>query len=117
VTLLYNFIMAGVDLAVLVVARRGRTVWAWGAGMACAGIAACLLAAALGEDHFGVFRLLAWGLFLHAVVLLTGSAVIWWPARRVLAAGKKGDRSEWQCRHDGDGICAETVLPSAGDFW
>jgi len=87
VTLLYNLIMAAVDLAVLAFARRRKSVRAWRAGMARAGIAACLLALALGEDRFGGFRLLAWGVFLHAVVLLAGSAVIWWPARKILAVG------------------------------
>jgi hypothetical protein len=87
VTLLYNSIMAAVDLAVLALAQRSKSVRAWRGGMACAGIAACLLALALGEDAFGCCRLLAWGVFLHAVVLLVGSAVIWWPTRRILATG------------------------------
>ena len=79
--------MAAVDLAVLACARRRKSVRAWRAGMASAGIAACLLALALAEDGFGGFRLLAWGVFLHAVVLLAGSAAIWWPARKVIAVG------------------------------
>lgn len=41
----------------------------------------------LGQSGFGAFRLLAWGVFLHGAVLLAGSAVIWWPTRRIIALG------------------------------
>lgn len=77
--------MAAVDLAALAFAARKKSGPAWRASMGCAGIIACLLALALAEDDFGGFRLLAWGAFLHGPVLLAGSAVLWWPTRKILA--------------------------------
>ncbi len=77
--------MAAVDLAALALTVRKKSVRAWCAGTACVAIVALLLALALGEDDFGVFRLAAWGVFLHGAVLLAGSAVLWWPTRKILA--------------------------------
>jgi predicted MPP superfamily phosphohydrolase len=79
--------MAAVDLAALVFTARTKGVQAWLASMACAGIAAFLSALVLRENGFGGFRLLAWGVFLHGPVLLAGSALVWWPARKILAVG------------------------------
>jgi hypothetical protein len=76
--------MAAVDLAALAFAARKKSVRVWCASLACAGMAAFLLALGLAEDGFGSFGLLAWGVFLHGPLLLAGSAVIWWPARRIL---------------------------------
>jgi predicted MPP superfamily phosphohydrolase len=45
------------------------------AGILWLGPFAALGAAALGEDSFGVFRLLAWAVFVHAPLTLSGSAV------------------------------------------
>ncbi len=53
------------------------------------GWAACWLT--WGESHFGIFRLWAYGLFLHGVVLLAATAVLWrrrpiWTGATVAAA-------------------------------
>jgi uncharacterized protein len=56
--------------------------------MACAGAVALVLGFGLGmvfENHFGVMRLWAYGLFLHGTILLVATAVLWrrvhrWPA-------------------------------------
>jgi len=79
--------MAAVDLAALAFAARKKSVRAWRASMACAGIIALLLALALAEDGFGGFRLLAWGVFLHGPVLLVGLGVVGWQTSRVMAIG------------------------------
>ena len=39
------------------------------------------------EDHFGFFRLWAYGLFLHGVVLLVATTVLWRRSRPWLAGG------------------------------
>lgn len=86
-TFLYSLIMAAVDLAALVFVARRKSVRAWRASLACAGMVAFLLALALAKDGFHGFRLLAYGVFLHGVVLLAGSGVIWWRTRRIIALG------------------------------
>ena len=49
-----------------------------------------MLAGFLGgcfENHFGFFRLWAYGVFLHGVVLLLATAVLWRRSRPLLAGG------------------------------
>jgi len=87
VTLLYNLIMAGVDLAALFRAGRERNPSAWAFRVLGAGAVALMLAIALGEDRFGMARLAAYGLFLHGGMVMVGSAVVWWRRRRTLAVG------------------------------
>ena len=65
-TLLYNLIMAAVDLAVLFLVGWKKSRLAWFASVACGGTVALALAIKLGEDHFGSCRLAAWGLALNA---------------------------------------------------
>ena len=90
VTLLYNLLMAAADAAALVFARRRNNLPDWLATMLCAAVFAAAGGMLLGEDHFGVTRLWAWGLFLHGAVLSAGSAVLLWrlskPAAAVSAA-------------------------------
>ena len=84
--LIYNAIMAGVDVAVLVRLRRKQTLAAWLAGMAVAGVAAAGLAVvAVRGSPFAIMHLAAYGIFLHGGVLLAGSAVLFWRPRRWLA--------------------------------
>ena len=83
----YNLVMAAVDAAVLVFLYRHRRPGAVAAAMLGAGAAAVLLAAMLGEDTFGVMRLAAYGLFLHAGLLLVGTALLFWRVKRTLALG------------------------------
>jgi predicted MPP superfamily phosphohydrolase len=98
---LYNLLMAAVDVAVVVFLRKRRSGAAFCAAMLAAGGAAVVLAGALGEDGFGVMRLAAYGLFLHAVVLLIASAVLLRRVRKLLAAGS--------------GMAAAVLLLVAGD--
>ena len=79
-TLLYNLLMAAVVGAALFALFRLRTTWVWVkicadvvlAAFALAGV----LALAAGQAWFGVFRLTAYGLFLHGIVVLIGSALL-----------------------------------------
>ena len=84
--LIYNLIMAGVDVAVLVRLRQRRTLAAWLAGMAVAGVvaAAGLAIVAVRGSPFALMQLAAYGVFLHGGVLLAGSAVLFWRSRRWL---------------------------------
>ena len=86
-TPLYNLAMVAVDVAVIVLLwkrRSGRTFWA---SAAAAGGAAVVLAVLLGGSSFGVMRLAAYGLFVHAIVLLGAAAVLLRRVHKVLAAG------------------------------
>jgi len=84
--LLYNLLMIGVDLGVLVRLRNGMTWWHWLASMGVAAVAAAGLAvAAVGGSPFAIMHLAAYGLFLHGPVLLVGSAQYLWASHRRLA--------------------------------
>lgn len=81
--------MAAVDAVVLVRLRRARRFRAWLAACACGGLAAILLAVGLAGaaslSGFAMFRLVAYGLFLHGPIVLAGLAVLLWPAQRKTA--------------------------------
>jgi len=79
--------MAGVDLAALFRTGRNKSPSAWVLSVLGAGTVALMLAIALGEDRFGATRLAAYGLFLHGGIVLTGSAVVWWRRKRLVAVG------------------------------
>jgi uncharacterized protein len=90
VTLLYNLVMLAVDVAAVrwVIRREGLLVWC--GTMACVGAFALALAGFLGgcfEDHFGFFRLWAYGVCLHTPGLLLVTAVLWRRSRPLLAGG------------------------------
>lgn len=84
-TLAYNLLMAAALAASLFALSRLKTAWAWMKACADVLLAAVALAflvgAAAGESSFGVFRLLAYGFFLHGLLLLSGSAVLLRSAR------------------------------------
>jgi uncharacterized protein len=88
VTSLYNIVMLAVDIAAICLLRRSRARIVWLTVMAGAGCIAMLLGGLLGglfENHFGAMRLCAYGLFLHAPLVLAATAVFWrrlrpWPA-------------------------------------
>jgi len=78
--LLYNVFMAVADTAALIAVARSQTVPLW-FGVCCAhGVAALALAAGVAAvcagDLFAVFRLATYGVFLHAVALFGGSALL-----------------------------------------
>jgi len=82
--------MLAVDMAALRLLGRRKSL-----AVGC-GVAICALAIALGlggalggpyEDHFGVFRLWAYGVFLHGPALSLGTAILWRRERPMLARG------------------------------
>lgn len=72
--------MLAVDAAAIRVVSRRKGLAVWCAVMVCA-LAAALVAGGLlaerGPNHFGIVRLWTYGLFVHGVVLLTATAVLW----------------------------------------
>ncbi len=86
-TVLYNLVMGAADAAVLAALWRRRTAGTWLASAFLAGVAAVFLAVALGRGPFGTMALAAWGLFVHAVLLLLASALLLARSHRALAAG------------------------------
>jgi len=90
VTLLYNLVMLAVDVLAVWLLLRRKSLIAWLGAMTFAGTVAVALGIILGgcfEDHFGIFRLWAYGVFLHAEILLFASAIVWRRSHRVLAVG------------------------------
>ena len=76
---------AAVDLAALRFSAKSRNRATWCASIASAGTVGLIAAILLGLGGFAMFRLAAWGVFLHGPLLLIGSAVVWWPVRKVLS--------------------------------
>jgi predicted MPP superfamily phosphohydrolase len=74
--LTYNLLMLGVDAAVFALLWCKRTAGAWLGVMICAGLIALILAVGLAAGRFGMVRLVAFGLFLHGVIILAGAAAI-----------------------------------------
>jgi uncharacterized protein len=88
VTLLYNFVMLAIDILVVWQLLRQKSLIRWFGMMTYAALAAIFLGIILGgffEDHFGVFRLWAYGVFFHCVALLSATAVVWRKSRPRLA--------------------------------
>lgn len=81
-TILYNLAMAAVDVATLVCLCRRRTPAAWFQMLAAAGALAVVMAVVFAVGAFGLVWLASFGLFLHAPVLLAGSAVLLWGKHR-----------------------------------
>ncbi len=98
IDVLYNLAMLAVDAAALQLARRrgGRVFLP----VALAALGAVTLAAALGGGAFGGMRLVAWGLFVHGPLVLTGAGLL----RR-------------RTRRDGHGLLALAALLVATGVW
>jgi uncharacterized protein len=82
--------MLAIDGAAIRRVRRHTSLRSWFGAMAGAGLSGIALATLLGalfEDHFGIFRLWAYGIFLHGVGLLLATAVLWRRSRPRLAMG------------------------------
>jgi uncharacterized protein len=79
--------MLAVDFAVLEFFSHRKGLLAWWGAMTCAGVAAVALGGLDGcfEDHFGIFRLWAYGVFFHGVALLAATAFMWRHHHRLLA--------------------------------
>lgn len=76
-SILYNALMAALDgIVAWVLLKQRRPRWVTIACASLAGLAAVAWAVMLGEDSFGVFRLLAYGVFAHAAVLLAIAAAV-----------------------------------------
>lgn len=81
ITALFNGILLAVGVAVVVRARRAGRVRI--GDLLGAVVLAGVLAVLLGEDAFGVMRLLCDAIFVQGVALFVGlAAVLWRPARR-----------------------------------
>ncbi|MEI8374737.1 MAG: metallophosphoesterase [Planctomycetota bacterium] len=81
-TLLFNAVMLIVDVAILHRLRVKRSIVAACVFAAAAAMAGFLTAMLLAQDRFVLFRLAAWGVFAHGVVLSLGTAVVFWRSRR-----------------------------------
>jgi predicted MPP superfamily phosphohydrolase len=91
VTLVYNLVVALADAVALVHLAHHRTISAWLSVSALGVVAVLVLALTLGvifeRSLFAAIRLAAYGVFLHGVVVLAGSAILLWPAQPTTAAG------------------------------
>ena len=74
ITATYNTILVVVVAAALLRARRTQAILPSVALLFC--LAAVAPAVLLGEDEFGVLRLLAYGIFVHGVLLAAGTAAL-----------------------------------------
>jgi len=84
-TLLYNLAVAAAVVAALISLRWRRSPASWLAALVGVGAVAVLLGPWLAESGFSLFRLWAYGLFVHATLLLAGSAAILWKRPRWLS--------------------------------
>lgn len=80
-SIVYNLVMAALDAAALIWLTRQRSLWRCVGVAGMGGLAGVLLAVVLGEDCFGVFRLVAYALFVYEPVLLASSAMLLRPTR------------------------------------
>lgn len=88
-TVLYNLMMSAGDVAVLLLVYRKMPRWVTFAGLimlALMGLVGALMALKLGENKFGVLRLLSYGIFLHGFIVLSGLAILWRQGFRKMAA-------------------------------
>lgn len=88
VSLLYNCAILVVDLLAVWWFRRRRSLSVWFAAMMAANACSFGLAGVLAwryENHFGFFRLWAYGVFLHDALLLAATAFLWRRVRPRLA--------------------------------
>lgn len=83
----YNLLMLAVDGLALGVLRAHRTALVWCGAMAFAAFTGLALAVHGAGEFFGMSRLATYAFFLHGTVLLLGSAVVLWRAKRWLAIG------------------------------
>ena len=81
ISLFYNLLMLAFDLGALGILRRRRTVWVALAALAGVGLVAFFLALTMGHSFLRV-RLLAYGIFLHALVMLVGCGILLWKTSR-----------------------------------
>jgi predicted MPP superfamily phosphohydrolase len=80
--------MLAVDVAAIWLVSRHKSLIVWCGAMALAGAVALGLGrwlAGCDENDFGIFRLWAYGVFLHGVGLLAATAVLWRRRRPILA--------------------------------
>jgi len=75
-SLIYNALLFAADALLLWAAARRRSANIAFLGTATLGMGALILAAGMGEALFEVLRLLAYAIFLHGIVLLTGLGVV-----------------------------------------
>lgn len=74
--ILYNLTLIVADLVALFFLSRKQTVWNLIAWLGLLSFIGLFLALFLGENLFGIARLLAYGLFLHGVIVLGALAIV-----------------------------------------
>lgn len=84
-TILYNLILAALDLAALLLVKRSKSVALWILTLLITGMLALVLAGILARGRFEFFRLAVYAVFLHGTVLWLGSIVVWWRTKKSLA--------------------------------
>jgi predicted MPP superfamily phosphohydrolase len=88
VTLIYNCVMLAVDVLAIWLIGRRKTLPVWCGAMALVGVVGAALGGWIAgryENHFGFFRLSAYGVFLHVCGLLLATAALWRRERPRLA--------------------------------
>jgi predicted MPP superfamily phosphohydrolase len=89
----FNPILLLIDVGVLRLINRTRKIWvcwALGAAVVFAGIILGAIESLQSSSYFHFVRLTAYGVFLHAPLLLIGTGAIFWKERRRLAVGTAG---------------------------
>ena len=81
-TLLYNAVMLVVDVVILCRLQAKKSLVAAGGLAVAAAVAGLLTIMPLAHDRFDALRLAAWAIFAHGVVLLLGTAAVFWRSRR-----------------------------------
>jgi predicted MPP superfamily phosphohydrolase len=84
---LANGIMLAADAAFLYGLWKRRRLPAFWANLGIAAVLCLIFAAVLGRGMFGAMRVLAWAIFVHAVIVLAGSAALLWMQHRKTAIG------------------------------
>ncbi|MCL1473013.1 metallophosphoesterase [Argonema antarcticum] len=75
INLLYNSILIVADIAVLLFFRRKQTAWTLCACVGLLTLMGLFLAVLLGENLFGIARLIGYGIFLHGFIIWSGLAI------------------------------------------
>jgi uncharacterized protein len=85
--MLFNLILFFCDAAILAILARYKKIWvALVVGVPVV-LLAVVLAATSAKNSFHLMRFAAYGIFLHAPVVLFGVSTLWWKQRRRTAIG------------------------------
>jgi uncharacterized protein len=85
--MIFNLLLFLADAVFLGLVRRFRSIWAFLGFGALYGILGFVAGWLLAIDRFHLARLAAYGLFLHAPLLLLGTTILWRKTRKIPACG------------------------------